>query len=47
MNEAEILDNVKKLNKVYNILPQFIKTVVDRLFNHSDIQLKFFKQQFT
>jgi len=37
---------VYHLNKVYNALPQFIKTVVDRLFNHSDIQLKFFKQQF-
>ena len=37
---------VYHLNKVYNILPQFIKTVIDRLFNHSDIQLKFFKQQF-
>ena len=37
---------VYHLNKVYNALPQFIKTVFDRLFNHSDIQLKFFKQQF-
>lgn len=27
-------------------LPEFIKTIVDRLFNHSSLDLKYFKQQY-
>ena len=34
------------LNKVFQKLPEFIKTIVDHLFNHSGLDLKYFKQQY-
>ena len=34
------------LNKVFHKLPEFIKTIVDHLFNHSELDLKYFKQQY-
>lgn len=34
------------LNKVFQKLPEFIKTIVDYLFNHSGLNLKYFKQQY-
>ena len=37
---------IYQLNKVFQKLPEFIKTIVDRLFNHSSLDLKYFKQQY-
>ena len=37
---------INQLNKVFQKLPEFIKTIVDRLFNHSSLDLKYFKQQY-
>ena len=34
------------LNKVFQKLPEFIKTIVDHLFNYSGLDLKYFKQQY-
>ena len=34
------------LNKVLKKLPEFIQNIVDRLFNYSGLDLKFFKQQY-
>ncbi len=34
------------LNKVIQKLPEFIKTIVVHLFNHSSLDLKYFKQQY-
>lgn len=34
------------LNKVFQKLPEFIKTIVDHLFNHSGLDLKYFKEQY-
>ena len=38
--------NKETLNKVFQKLPEFIKTIVDHLFNHSGLDLKYFKQQY-
>ena len=37
---------INHLNKVFQKLPEFIKTIVDHLFNHSGLDLKYFKQQY-
>lgn len=37
---------INHLNKVFQKLPEFIKTIVDHLFNHSCLGLKYFKQQY-
>ena len=37
---------INHLNKVFQKLPEFIKTIVDNLFNHSGLGLKYFKQQY-
>ncbi len=37
---------IEHLNKVFQKLPEFIKTIVDHLFNHSGLGLKYFKQQY-
>lgn len=37
---------INQLNKVFQKLPEFIKTIVDHLFNHSNLDLKYFKQQY-
>ena len=37
---------INQLNKVFQKLPEFIKTIVDHLFNHSILDLKYFKQQY-
>ena len=37
---------INQLNKVFQKLPDFIKTIVDHLFNHSSLSLKYFKQQY-
>ena len=37
---------INHLNKVFQKLPEFIKTIVDHLFNHSGLSLKYFKQQY-
>ncbi|MDD4795921.1 MAG: plasmid recombination protein [Bacilli bacterium] len=37
---------VDKLKKTFNILPQIIKDILDRLFSGTYIDLKFFKQQY-
>ena len=37
---------INNLNKVFKKLPDFIKTIVDYLFNHSGLSLKYFKQQY-
>src|SRR5574344_1620415 len=34
------------LNKVLKKLPEFIQNIVERLFNYSDLDLKYFKQQY-
>ena len=34
------------LNRVFQKLPEFIKTIVDHLFNHSGLDLKHFKEQY-
>ncbi len=34
------------LNKVLKKLPEFIQNIVERLFNYSGLDLKFFKQQY-
>ena len=34
------------LNKVFKKLPEFIKTIVDHLFNYSGLDLKYFKEQY-
>ena len=34
------------LNKVLKKLPKFIQNIVERLFNHSSLDLKYFKQQY-
>ena len=34
------------LNKVLKKLPEFIQNIVERLFNHSSLDLKYFKQQY-
>lgn len=30
---------------MFKKLPEFIKTIIDHLFNHSSLDLKYFKQQ--
>ena len=37
---------INHLNKVFQKLPEFIKTIVDHLSNHSGLGLKYFKQQY-
>ena len=37
---------INHLNTVFQKLPEFIKTIVDHLFNHSGLGLKYFKQQY-
>ena len=37
---------INHLNKVFQKLPEFIKTIVDCLFNHNSLDLKYFKQQY-
>ena len=37
---------INQLNKVFQKLPEFIKTIVDHLFNYSSLDLKYFKQQY-
>lgn len=34
------------LNKVFQKLPEFIKTIVDHLFNHSSLDLEYFKREY-
>ena len=34
------------MNKVLKKLPEFIQNIVERLFNYSDLDLKYFKQQY-
>ena len=34
------------LNKVFQKLPEFIKTIVDNLFNHSGLDLEYFKKEY-
>ena len=34
------------LNKILKKLPEFIQNIVERLFNHSSLDLKYFKQQY-
>ena len=34
------------LNKILKKLPEFIQSIVERLFNHSSLDLKYFKQQY-
>lgn len=34
------------LNKVFKKLPEFIKTIIEHLFNHSSLDLKYFKKQY-
>ena len=34
------------LNKVFQKLPEFIKTIVDHLFNHSGLDLEYFKNEY-
>lgn len=34
------------LNKVFQKLPEFIKTIVDHLFNHSGLDLEYFKKEY-
>lgn len=34
------------LNKVFQKLPGFIKTIVDHLFNHSGLDLEYFKKEY-
>ena len=34
------------LNKVLKKLPEFIQNIVERLFNYSGLDLKYFKQQY-
>lgn len=31
---------------MFKKLPEFIKTIIDHLFNHSSLDLKYFKQQY-
>lgn len=37
---------INQLNKVFQKLPEFIKIIVDHLFNHSSLGLKYFKEQY-
>lgn len=37
---------IEKLNKIVNILPKFIQELIDRLFIHSNIDIKYFKEQY-
>ncbi len=37
---------VYHLNKIIKKLPEFIQTLINRLFNYKDIELKYFKQQY-
>lgn len=37
---------INHLNNVFQKLPEFIKTIVEHLFNHSGLGLKYFKQQY-
>ena len=37
---------IYQLNKVFQKLPEFIKTIVDHLFNYSGLDLKHFKEQY-
>ena len=34
------------LNKVFQKLPEFIKTIIDHLFNHSGLDLEYFKKDY-
>ena len=34
------------MNKVLKKLPEFIQNIVEKLFNHSGLDLKYFKQQY-
>ena len=34
------------MNKVLKKLPEFIQNIVERLFNYSSLDLKYFKQQY-
>ena len=34
------------LNKVFKKLPEFIQTIVDKLFNHNSLDLEFFKRDY-
>ena len=34
------------LNKVFQKLPEFIKTIVDHLFNHNGLDLEYFKKEY-
>ena len=34
------------LNKVFQKLPEFIKTIVDHLFNHNSLDLEYFKKEY-
>lgn len=34
------------LNKVFQKLPEFIKTIIDHLFNHSGLELEYFKKKY-
>lgn len=34
------------LNKIFKKLPEFIQHLIDRLFNHKNIDIKYFKQQY-
>ncbi len=37
---------INHLNKVFQKLPEFIKAIVDHLFNHSGLDLKYFRHQY-
>ena len=37
---------MEKLNKIMNILPKFIQELIDRLFIRSNIDIKYFKEQY-
>ena len=37
---------INHLNKVFQKLPEFIKTIVDHLFNHSGLDLEYFKKEY-
>ena len=37
---------IENLNKIMNILPKFIQELIDRLFIRSNIDIKYFKEQY-
>lgn len=37
---------IEKLSRIINILPKFIQELIDKLFIHSNIDIKYFKEQY-